>query len=62
MTVCLLAKPGECRDEHLQFESLGPLVQCVVLAPREIARWSEDHPKLKVVRWRCAYPDKERAL
>jgi hypothetical protein len=62
LTVCLVANPGECRDEHLQFENRGSLVQCIVLAPSEIARWSEDHPKLRVVRWKCAYPDKERAL
>jgi hypothetical protein len=62
LTVCLVASPGECRVEHLHFESRGSLVQCIVLAPSEIARWSEDHPKLKVVRWKCAYPDKGRAL
>jgi hypothetical protein len=62
LTVCLTAHPTQCRPERLQFESSGPLFQCMFLAPTEIARWSQDHPALKVVRWRCAYPDKGRTL
>jgi hypothetical protein len=62
LTVCLLAEPTNCRTEHLYFESRGSLVQCMFLAPGEIARWSERHPKLKVVRWKCAYPDSGRTL
>ena len=44
LTVCLIANPGNCRDEHLYFESRGSLFQCMMLAPSEIAKWSQEHP------------------
>jgi hypothetical protein len=62
LTVCLLADPQKCRTEHLYFESRGSLTQCMFLAPPEIAKWTAEHPAHKVVRWRCAYPDKERDI
>lgn len=62
LTVCVAAHPAECRTEHLYFESRGSLVQCMVLAPPEIAKWSKEHPALKVMRWKCAFPDKGRTL
>jgi hypothetical protein len=34
----------------------------MILAPAEIARWSAGHPALKIVRWRCAFPDKSRKI
>jgi hypothetical protein len=30
------------------------------LAPPEIAKWAEQHPAFKVVRWKCAYPNREQ--
>ncbi|MER8387759.1 hypothetical protein NKJ46_14585 [Mesorhizobium sp. M0166] len=62
LTVCLSTNPGNCRDEHLYFGSRGSLFQCMFLAPAEIAKWSQEHPSLKVVRWKCAVPSKERAI
>jgi len=62
LTVCLTANPADCREEHLHFESRGSVLQCMLLAPAEIAKWSSEHPTLKVVRWRCAFPDKERSI
>ena len=62
LTVCLSANPSNCRDEHLYFESRGSLFQCMFLAPSEIAKWSQEHPTLKVMRWKCAFPSKERAI
>lgn len=62
LTVCLSADPSNCRDEHLYFESRGTLFQCMILAPSEIAKWSQEHPNLKVMRWKCAFPSKERAI
>jgi hypothetical protein len=62
LTVCLSANPGNCRDEHLYFESRSSLFQCMVLAPSEIAKWSQEHPNLKVRRWKCAFPNKDRAI
>lgn len=61
-TVCLAADPGSCRTEQLSFESNGDLKQCVFLAPPEIAKWSEEHPGLNVIRWKCAMPDNGQSL
>jgi hypothetical protein len=57
LTVCLVASPHSCRDEHLYFESRGSLFQCMVAAPTHIARWAAGRPALRVVRWKCEYPD-----
>ena len=62
LTVCLLAAPQECRTEHLYFENRGSLTQCMFLAPPEIAKWAVEHPAHKVVRWKCAYPERERDI
>jgi hypothetical protein len=61
LTVCLAANPAKCRTERLHFENRGSL-QCMFLAPAEIAKWSQEHPALKVVRWTCMYPDRGRNL
>ncbi|MGC4026004.1 MAG: hypothetical protein QM744_13165 [Mesorhizobium sp.] len=58
LTVCLSANPTACRDEHLHFENRGSLLHCMWLAPLEIAKWSELHPTVKVVRWKCSFPDR----
>lgn len=62
LTVCLIANPDKCHEEHLYFERRGGLLQCTFLAPPEIAKWTEEHPKLKVVRWKCAFPEKGQAI
>jgi len=62
LTVCLVNSPGTCRDEHLHFESRGSLMHCMSLAPAEIAKWSTEHPTLKVTRWKCTYPRKEQDI
>ena len=62
LTVCLSANPGDCRDQHLYFESRDSLFQCMMLAPSEIAKWSQEHPALKVRRWKCAFPTKDREI
>lgn len=62
LTVCLFASPTSCRDEHLYFESEGSLMQCMVSAPSRIARWSEGRPALKIVRWKCVFPDGSRDI
>ncbi|ULJ76624.1 hypothetical protein L2W42_30495 (plasmid) [Rhizobium gallicum] len=58
LTICIADRPSICRDEHLHFENRGSLMACMAQAPPQIARWSEEHPNLRVVRWRCEYPPK----
>lgn len=62
LTICLIASPERCRDEHLYFENRGSLMHCMFLAPGTIAKWTEEHPAHRVVRWKCAYPDGGRTL
>ena len=62
LTVCLAANPSSCKEQHLYYESRGSLLLCMVLAPPEIAKWSSEHPAHKVVRWRCAFPGKEKEI
>lgn len=62
LTVCLTANPNSCSEKHLYFESHGSLMHCMFLAPPEIAKWSNEHPAHKVVRWRCAYPGADQEI
>lgn len=62
LTVCLAANPSSCRDEHLYFQSDGSLMSCIWQAPMQIAKWSDEHPAVKVVRWKCSFPDKGRDI
>lgn len=56
LTVCAIAHPAVCEEQHLQFASAGSLTQCAMAAPPYIAQWISDHPKWTAVRWHCAYP------
>ena len=60
LTVCAVAQPAQCEDQHLQFASTISLTQCVMSAQPYIAQWIGDHPKWKAVRWHCEYPDRRR--
>jgi hypothetical protein len=58
VTVCALAQPSQCEEQHLQFSQAGSPAQCAMAAPPYIAQWVNDHPKWRAVRWRCDYPGK----
>jgi hypothetical protein len=58
LTVCSLAHPAQCDDRHLQFASEGTLRMCMANAQPYLAQWIGNHPDLRIVKWRCAYPDK----
>lgn len=60
LTVCSLSHPGQCDDRHLQFASQESLKACMFNAPPYMAQWIGDHPDLRIVKWRCAYPGKEQ--
>jgi hypothetical protein len=63
LTVCALSNPTDCRIEHVYYESQGAsLFQCMMMAPIQIARWSESHPAVKVTRWKCAFPNDGRDI
>ena len=54
MTVCLLASPGECRQERLPFE--GPLLACATQGQVAALEWLQTPPKWQLTRWRCGPP------
>lgn len=57
LTVCALAQPNQCEDQHIEYMNGGSsLRQCAMAAPPYIAQWIGDHPKWRAVRWHCEYP------
>ena len=53
ISACLLSDPGVCRDETIPLDPGISAVNCMNKAPPHVARWSEEHPEWRVVRWRC---------
>jgi hypothetical protein len=62
LVVCAISDPSACRVEHLYRESRGSIFQCMMRAPTEIAKWSTEHPAVRVTRWQCVYPDGSRHI
>jgi len=60
LLACSLTEPSMCREHHLMFESAGSLHSCVMQAPPLVAQWAGAHPKLRVVRWHCDFPEREQ--
>ena len=56
MTVCALANPSQCEEQHLQYAGQGSLRQCTMNAQPFMAQWINEHPKWSIVRWRCETP------
>ncbi len=57
LTVCLLSNPTACEQKSIPVGDAGSLAQCMYWAQPHIAEWSTTHPKYKIVKWRCAYPN-----
>jgi hypothetical protein len=53
--VCLLSDPNQCEERRLPISDVGSLGQCMFWAQTAIAEWSGNHPKYKIVRWKCGY-------
>jgi hypothetical protein len=56
---CTLASPSACREYHLLFQTAGSLQGCMMQAQPYLAQWAGEHPSLRIMRWRCAWPDQE---
>jgi hypothetical protein len=56
MTVCIVAQPAACRDQHMLLDNDGTPMQCMLKAPPVIAQWGAEHPQWYVQRWKCQYP------
>jgi len=60
LTVCALNAPSQCNEKRLEFVDDGSsLMQCTMRAPLTIAQWCEQHPGVRVARWRCYFPGSE---
>ena len=55
VTVCALAQPTQCEEQHLKYASMGSPRQCAMNAQPYLAQWINEHPKWLAVRWRCDY-------
>jgi hypothetical protein len=61
-TVCALAHPDQCQEQHLDYEYKGTLAACAMSAQPYIAQWIGEHPKWSVKSYHCEYPRmKEKA-
>jgi hypothetical protein len=60
VTVCSLLNPNACQDRHMLIQSQGSLKACVMQAEPYLAQWAGEHPGLRIVRWRCDWPDAEK--
>lgn len=60
LTVCALAHPGVCHDQHLLFQSHGSLRACMMQAEPYMAQWASEHPNVRIVRWRCDWTQQEK--
>jgi hypothetical protein len=54
VSVCLIDNPTKCKDVSLVYmaESVTPM-QCMMMSPPEIAKWTEGHPNWFAKRWTC---------
>ena len=55
LTVCLATTPDTCKIVELDatLESFTPM-QCFTAAKSEVTKWASQHPKWRVLRWKCA--------
>lgn len=52
---CLITDPTVCHDQQMQFAADHALTpqQCYHNALPELAKWSEEHPKFRIVKFSC---------
>lgn len=57
ISICLMASPADCRNEHMAMsETYQAPMACMMTAQQAIAQWQEQHPKWRVERWKCVPP------
>lgn len=54
MSVCLISAPDSCKDVNLSYMSdrVTPQ-QCMYRGQITAARWSAEHPKWRIAKWKC---------
>ena len=55
ITICSIVSGASCRDIHMIYSMEDvSLMQCMMGAQPEIAKWAERNPNWSIMRWRCA--------
>ncbi|MCF1502376.1 MULTISPECIES: hypothetical protein [unclassified Afifella] len=55
LAVCLVNSPNSCHEEHLYYQSSGPLKACLWEAMPTMAQWAGEHPKWRIAGFHCAW-------
>ena len=53
LSTCLVNEPAVCRNHRIPVASKISAIQCMKNALPYVAKWSEEHPRWRVVRWEC---------
>lgn len=61
---CLIAASGptaDCRWQELPVADATTHLGCMLMAPAAVARWAEENPARRVMRWTCRPAGQRRA-
>jgi hypothetical protein len=53
VSACLISDPSVCKTDTIPMLVQVSQVQCTIGAAPFVARWGDEHPGWRVVRWRC---------
>ena len=53
LSACLIGEPDVCRDHRVPLAPDISVLQCMKNGSAFLARWNEEHPRWRVVRWQC---------
>lgn len=59
LSACLISDASVCREHRIPLTADVSAMQCVMTAQLQLARWSEEHPHWRIVRWKCRPGDQE---
>ena len=60
LTVCALANPDMCEDQHIILDADMSLDRCVMQAQPAMAQWAVGHPEWTITRWHCDYSGRQK--
>lgn len=59
LSACLISNASVCREHRIPLSTDVSPMQCMITAQLQLARWSEEHPQWRIVRWKCRPGDQE---
>lgn len=60
LVVCLSATPDVCREERPPIDAVSAMY-CMVQGQQIAAEWLEEHPKWRLIAWRCQLGPSDKA-